>query len=263
MDREVLAGENAYLEQMISVIKKWFLPIAVLACAVCAQAEVLTLRTGAIVVGTIVFENEEVVVLKDASGARYQYPREDVLSVGQETQTNDTQQDIATLNAAAATKRVSVAVELAGGAAFIPTDTTGGYFGANLLVGSYDMLGKRIFLGIGVGYSGEFCGGQKYAFLPIQLVAHIPLLQQKHAPMVGLSLGYGVALSKDYQGGLYTGANIGYCYRLSAKSALYIAADVQWQQAKIDVKETIEGTTFTNYTGRSILHAGVRLGLFF
>ncbi|MCI5682038.1 MAG: hypothetical protein MR293_08735, partial [Bacteroidales bacterium] len=67
---------------MISVIKKWFLPIAVLACAVCAQAEVLTLRTGAIVVGTIVFENEEVVVLKDASGARYQYPREDVLSVG-------------------------------------------------------------------------------------------------------------------------------------------------------------------------------------
>ena len=114
-----------------------------------------------------------------------------------------------------------------------------------------------------MGYAGEFCGGQKYAFLPIQLVARIPLLQQKHAPMVGLSLGYGVALSKDYQGGLYAGANIGYCYRLSAKSSLYIAADVQWQQAKIEVKETIEDTSFTNHTGRSILHAGVRLGLFF
>lgn len=58
--------------------------------------------------------------------------------------------------------------------------------------------------------------------------------------MAGVALGYGVALSKDYLGGLYAGANIGYCYRISSKSALYIAADVQFQQAKIEAHETIE-----------------------
>ena len=110
---------------------------------------------------------------------------------------------------------------------------------------------------------GEFMGNDKYAFLPIQLAVRIPFFQQKHSPMAGVALGYGVALSKDYLGGLYAGANIGYCYRISSKSALYIAADVQFQQAKIEAHETIEDASFTNHTGRSFVHTGVRLGFFF
>lgn len=239
-----------------------FFLLALLLCVFCLQAEVLTLRTGTQVRGTIVFQNEEVIVFKDASGARFQYPRADVLSISEETAVANQPQENAAAPAVSA-KKVSVLLELSGGAAFVPADTVGGHFGANLLVGSHDMLGKRIFFGGGIGYAGEFMGGQRYAFLPIELAVRVPFLQQKHSPMVGIALGYGVALSKDYLGGLYAGVNLGYCYQINSKSALYIAADVQFQQARIDVKETIEDTSFTNRTGRGFVHTGIRLGFFF
>lgn len=241
---------------------RFFFVVALLLCTVGIQAEVLTLRTGAQVQGTIVFQNEEVIVFKDASGARFQYPRAEVLSVSSEENLVVEKQESSPF-VSSPVKKVSVLLELAGGATFIPADTVGGHFGANLLVGSHNMLGKRIFLGGGIGYIGEFMREQKYAFLPIQLAVRIPLLQQKHTPVVGVSLGYGVALSKNYLGGLYAEVNLGYCYQISNKSALYIAADVQFQQAKIDVRESIEDNVFTNHTGRSFVHTGIRLGFFF
>ena len=241
---------------------RFFFVVALLLCTVGIQAEVLALRTGAQVQGTIVFQNEEVIVFKDASGARFQYPRAEVLSVSSEENLVVEKQE-SSPSVASPVKKVSVLLELAGGATFIPADTVGGHFGAALLVGSHDMLGKRIFLGGGVGYLGEFMGNRQYAFLPIQLAVRVPFLQQKHSPIAGVALGYGVALSKDYLGGLYAGANLGYCYRISNKSALYIAADVQFQQARIDIEETVDDTAFTNHTGRSFVHTGIRLGFFF
>lgn len=246
-----------------SMRKCFFFLAALLVCVISVQAEVLTLRTGAQVQGVIVFQNEEVIILQDRSGARFQYPYADVLSISNEESLIADQQQESSSTISVPTKKISVLLELAGGVSFIPADTIGGCFGANLLVGSHDLLGKRIFLGGGVGYVGEFMGNDKYAFLPIQLAVRIPFFQQKHSPMAGVALGYGVALSKDYLGGLYAGANIGYCYRISSKSALYIAADVQFQQAKIEAHETIEDTSFTNHTGRSFVHTGVRLGFFF
>ncbi len=240
----------------------FFFLTALLLCVISTQAEVLTLRTGTQVQGTIIFQNEEVIVFKDASGARFQYPRADVLSISDEVSVfNQPQAD--TVSSVTSSKKVSVLLELAGGATFIPADTVGGHFGANLLVGSHDMLGKRIFLGGGIGYIGEFMGRQRYAFLPVQLAVRIPFLQQKNSPIAGIALGYGVALGKEYLGGLYAGVDLGYCYRISTKSALYIAADVQFQQAKIEVQETIEDTSFTNHTGRGFVHTGIRLGFFF
>lgn len=243
--------------------KCFFFLAALLVCVISVRAEVLTLRTGAQVQGVIVFQNEEVIVLQDRSGARFQYPYADVLSISNEESLIADQQQGSSSAISVPTKKISVLLELAGGVSFIPADTIGGGFGGNLLVGSHDLLGKRIFLGGGVGYVGEFMGNDKYAFLPIQLAVRIPFLQQKHSPMAGVALGYGVALSKDYLGGLYAGVNIGYCCRISSKSALYIAADVQFQQAKIEAHETIEDVSFTNHTGRSFVHTGVRLGFFF
>ena len=246
-------------------MKKRFLWLVVLAvCTAGMRAEVLTLRTGVQVQGTVLFQNEEVVVFRDTSGARFQYPRADVLSICETAESSlDTQPNTTTTAETPSAKKVSVLLELAGGATFIPADTVGGHFGANLLVGSHDMLGRRIFMGGGIGYIGEFTGGRQYAFLPIQLAVRIPFLQQKHSPIAGVALGYGVALSKDYLGGLYAGANLGYCYQISSKSAVYIAADVQFQQARIDTKETIDDTVFSNHTGRGFVHTGIRLGFFF
>ena len=43
-----------------------------LLCTIALRAEVLVLQSGAEVQGTIVFQNDEVVIIKTPAGARYQ-----------------------------------------------------------------------------------------------------------------------------------------------------------------------------------------------
>lgn len=249
-------------------------------CAVVAQAEVVVLRTGKEIQGTILLQNDDVVIIKDATGARFQYARADILDIRIEQPTKDLAVEQGNATAGISTgKKVSVIVELAGGGSFIPKDSIGGTFSANLLIGTHNLLRQRIFLGAGVGYIGEFIGNRQYQFLPLMLAARIPLLQQQHTPIVGFSLGYGFALRKDYKGGLYAGFNIGYCYHINSNYSVYVGADLQLQQARIQTIETIiteeeipdtnpvryneEMHLFRNTAGRSLLNAGIRVGFFF
>ena len=91
----------------------------------------------------------------------------------------------------------------------------------------------------------------------------MPLTEDKHAPVFGASLGYGVALSKLYLGGVYAGLDFGYRCRLNPKTAIALVAFGQFQQAFIPVTETIEGNEFTHRTGRSLVTAGLKLALYF
>lgn len=267
-------------------------------CAITAQADVVVLQSGKEILGTILVQNEEVVIIKTASGSRFQYPISEVKAIRKEGSAN--QEDADSNNSPApqsgrgkgggekasptSVKKVSVAIELAGGVATKPNDEAlYGNMSADLLVGSHDLLNRGIFLGGSVGYLGALYTTTEiipttttpivkktttaYSFLPIALAARIPLLQQKHAPMLGMQLGYGVALSKDYQGGLNAGLNIGYCYRISERQRLYVAADCQFQQAFIHTTEHItdsDGLThdFTHSAGQCFIHYGIRLGIY-
>ena len=51
------------------------------AFVLCAHAETLLLHTGARVKGTIVFQNEEVIIIRNADGARFQYPRAEIEAI--------------------------------------------------------------------------------------------------------------------------------------------------------------------------------------
>ena len=264
-------------------------------CAITAQADVVVLQSGKEIQGTILVQNEEVVIIKTTSGSRFQYPADEVKTIRKEGSDNQggadqstTHQDGQTIDdkqaSPSSVKKVSVAIELAGGAASKPKDdNTYGNISANLLVGSHDLLNRGIFLGGSVGYLGALYTTTQtivttttpivkktttaYSFLPITLAARIPLLQDKHAPMIGMQLGYGVALSKDYQGGLNAGINLGYCYRISERQRLYVAADCQFQQAFINTTEHITDTegnkhTYTHPAGQCFIQYGVRLGIY-
>lgn len=253
--------------------------LLVLLMGLSAQAEVVVLRTGAEIRGTIVFQNEDVVIIKDTSGARYQYPRADVQSVsaektGEKNEANDEFPEGAPkVNAS---KKLSVLLELAGGGATIPSELTGGSFEGGLAFGSHHIGAKHIFVGGGVSYRGIYTQGTQYAFLPIQFIARFPIVEQRHTPIVGFSAGYGVGLSKDYSGGLCAGVNVGYCYRINEKTALLVAADVQWQQARItttaspvnekgEVIVDADGHpySYSITAGRNFITYGIRFGVFF
>lgn len=263
--------------------------LLILLVGLSAHAEVVVLRTGSEVRGTIVFQNEDVVIIKDATGARFQYPRADVLSVSAENTGEKNAENDAFpegLPKELPAKKLSVLLEVAGGGATVPADLQGGAFEAGLAFGSHHIGAKHIFLGGSVSYRGIYAKGThqsgsnteltQYAFLPIQLVARFPILELQHTPMVGFSAGYGVGLSKDYSGGLCAGVNVGYCYRVNEKTALSVSVDVQWQQARIattaspvDEKgNTIvdadgQPYTYSTTAGRNFIMYGIRLGVFF
>ena len=233
-----------------------------LTCALCAYAQTIILRTGARVKGEIILQNDEVVIVRDATGARFQYPRADVQEIltaeaAQETEQEEEKEVITT------SKKASILLELAGGPACIPTEKIGGGFGVDLLVGSHHIGDRHLFIGGGLGYHGLFIGEEKYNFLPIQAALRLPLLEQKHAPVFGLALGYGVALSKNYLGGLYAGLDFGYRCQLNEKTAIALVLAAQFQQAKIQVMEEVNGVPYAKYVGRNLVTPFLKFALYF
>jgi len=233
-------------------------------CVLCARAETIVLRTGARVKGTVVLMNDDVVIVRNAEGARFQYPRADVQEVikdevpaEQEAETKVEEVEIKTR------KKVTVVLELSGGAAVNPNEAAGGAVGADLIVGNHHIGNRHILIGGGLGYHGLFIGGKVYNFLPIQVALRVPFMEAKHAPFFGASLGYGIALGKEYLGGIYAGIDFGYRYQISPKTALAVVAFAQFQQAKINTTVSVEGADFVNKVGRNFLTPGVKVALYF
>ena len=245
------------------LIHRLTLSLLLLAFTVGLHAEIIVLKTGAKIKGTVVFENEEVFIFRDSEGARFQYPRSEVAGVLPDEEPLEEQKVEEEDTSIRTSKKASILLELGGGPAFIPGDTIGGAFSVDLLFGSHHLGARHLFVGGGLGYHGLFLGAEKYNFLPIQLAVRMPLTEEKHAPVFGASVGYGVALSKSYLGGVYVGLDFGYRCRLNPKTAIALVAFGQFQQAYIPVTETIDGNEFTHKSGRNLVTAGLKLALYF
>lgn len=239
-----------------------FIVLISLAC-VCAHAETIVLRTGARVQGTIVFQNEEVVIVRNAEGARFQYMRSDVAEIKSDEEAVEAPVEEESTEEIKVAKKASILLELAGGGAAVPGESFGGAASVDLLVGSHHIRDRHVFIGGGVGYHGVFFGSGTYNFLPIQAAVRMPFTEAKHAPMFGVSIGYGIALSKDYLGGLYAGADFGYRCQLNPKTAIGLVFYTQFQQAQVNTTVTREGQDFINKTGRSLVSFGAKFALYF
>ena len=236
------------------------------AFVLCAHAETLLLHTGARVQGQIIFQNEEVIIIRNADGARFQYPRADVKAVLTDEEVAAEKADLPaeTEEEITTSKKASILLELAGGGAYLSGPEYGGAASVDLLVGSHHIKDRHLFIGGGLGYHGIFMGEKKvYNFLPIQAAVRMPLTEDKHAPVFGAALGYGVALSKDYVGGLYAGLDFGYRCQINPKSAVGMVFFTHYQQAKILAEESIEGVSFEGKVGRNLFSFGAKFTLYF
>jgi len=233
-----------------------------LVCAICAHAETIVLRTGARVKGEIVLQNADVVIVRDASGARFQYPRAEVQEI-LATDAAEVKEQEAEQDNIGTSKKASILLELAGGPAVIPSQAVGGGFSVDMLVGSHHIGDRHLFIGGGLGYHGLFIGEEKYNFLPIQVALRLPFMEQKHAPVFGVALGYGVGLSRDYLGGLYAGLDFGYRCQLNEKTAIALVLAAQFQQATIRVIEEVSGIPYANTVGRNFVTPSIKFALYF
>lgn len=221
-------------------------------------AEVVTLRSGQTVRGEIVLQNDEVVIIRTNNGMRHQYPTSEVVSI----RSNEVIVDQPTA-VAPAVRPVNIALQVHGGVLFVPELGVGGQFGTDLMIGSHAIHGKRMFLGGSVGYRAKVIGSTTYSFIP--LLAHIqyPLTEQKHAPLLGISVGYGFAANKDDQGGICIGANFGGSYLINQQASLQYGIYAEWQQAQTDVVQYIDNIPYTNHMGCNFLAIGVKFAVLF
>ena len=264
----ILSLHNSKKSSNFAADLKKRLYIVSLLCLLCvsyAYAETLILRTGARVKGTIVFQNDEVVVIKSDEGPRFQYPRTDIEQIlEKDVEVAETPNaEVSEEPEIDTPKKVSIALELAGGVAINPNDAAGGAFSLDFLVGSHHIADRHLFIGGGLGYHGLFFGADKFNFLPIQVALRIPFVEAKHAPVFGASLGYGVALSKDYLGGIYADIDFGYRFQLNPKTAISVVGFAQFQQATVNTVEIIEEAEFINHTGRNFFTPGIKVTLYF
>lgn len=224
-------------------------------------------HSGRVVVGEIVLRNEDVVIVKDSYGSRFQFPMTDVVEISEvndkETSQKKEEEEI-TSRKATNVKRTSLGIHVAGGIVNLG-GSIGGAVAADFRLGANNLGGRRIFLGGQVGYRGLMVEKKVYSIIPIDVVTEIPLIQGDHVPMVGANIGYGIGVGGGMRGGVNAGLSFGYRYHFSRTGAFHIGLEAEVQQlaASSHTIEVEPGQKFHSDSGRTAVMGMLTLGILF
>ena len=227
-----------------------------------SQAAVITLTSGKKIVGEVLINNADVVIVRDNEGARFQYPAAEVVSVVEDETSEEEETPQQEEKKSQGGKKVTFLLDWGGGGAFVPHDDNGGFFGGELLIGSRYIGQKSIFLGGGLNVECMFMPNATYVFLPLEVALKVPFLEGKHSPFVGVNIGYGFGV-KNCKGGVYTSAEVGWRYTINPRANMYVSLRVQFQQATVTGTTTIDQTTFNDNSGRNFVIFGSQFGISF
>lgn len=244
-------------------MKKW-LYILILHCAFFGvlvgtatpmMAEEVVLQSGKVLRGQIMMQNDEIVLLQDAEGRRYQLLQTDIEDIHAEPTDNE---QVLTTEEDNSKGKVALRIDLNGAAVFVPTVGAGGGGAMDLQIGTRHIAGRSIFLGGGVGYQFSI-----NHFLPLTAVVSVPLTEGRHAPELGAALGYAFALKQPSIGGLHARLDCSWRYQYSETSALLLGVQARFQQTQLNTVETIEGKEYVSLLGHNIVSIGLRLAFIF
>lgn len=228
----------------------------------------LLFRSGRVVVGEIVLRNEDVVIVKDGYGTRFQYPMTDITEIteivdrppsnGDQAAGAGSQKSRSMTNA----KRTSLGIRAAGGVVSVD-GKTGGVIVADARLGANNLGGKRIFLGGQVGYRALMVESKVLSVIPIAAVLELPLTDTDHAPMIGANIGYGIGIG-GIRGGVNAGLTLAYRYHFTRTGSMHIGLGAEVQQlAKAPHNVTVDSETFLWEGGRTAVMGLITLGVLF
>ena len=164
---------------------------------------------------------------------------------------------------------MSLRLQAMGGALYVLDMGWGGYAGADLVVGANVLEGKRMFVGGEVGYRAKIVSDKTYSFIPLQAVVSSILTDQRHSPIIGMNIGYGISTNKKVQGGICAGAELGWHYLVDENTSIILGLSAEWQQAKADVVEailnpsTLEEVYYSNHKGVNFITFGAKVAILF
>ena len=236
-------------------------------------AELVVLRSGKTVKGEILLHNEEVVIIRQKDGSRFQFPMQEVLSISAELPPKRQ----SSTNRIAEDKKVACHFAVAGGTAYTPNGW-GGFINPTVFVGTHTLRNLPIAVGGTVGYHGVFAQGNTYSWIPLQASIYLSPISNRPSPIAHrqspiahrpspiacrLSIGYACALSQDYTGGICAGMEIGWSHAIGNTSSILVALNAQSLQTRMQVVETVNGNSYRNFRGCTLVSLGMKLGIQF
>ena len=229
-------------------------------------------HSGRVVVGEIVLRNDEVVIVKDSYGVKFQFPMSDVVEITEviDQEASEKHEEEVVSRKVSNVKRTSLGLRVVGGVASFGGGSLGGVIGADARLGANNLAGRHIFLGGQVGYrlllmvmdAGKPM--RLLSIIPISAALELPLTEGTHVPMVGANIGYGIGTG-GVLGGVNAGLSLAYRYHFSRTGAFHIGLGAEVQQfARYSHQVQVEpGQTFTDEGGRTAVMGTLTLGVLF
>ena len=155
------------MKKLIGILFLW----SVLICSV--HAEVIVLRSGKTIKGEILLNNDEVLILRQKDGSRFQFPKQEIISIDADAiQKSQSTTDTLVLN------KVAFNLSVAGGATHTPNGW-GGFVQPMLFIGANIAKNQPVFVGGSIGYNGVITRDNTYSWIPIQATLRCPIVRKK------------------------------------------------------------------------------------
>lgn len=227
----------------------------------------IVLKSGSVYVGEVVLKNEEVIMLKDKSGARFQFQTNEINTI-----TNETTQ---TISPNSTTSEVYKTESNENFCSIIEA----GIFTANarkafdwqtasqvsISFGNKKTLGKNLFLGVGVGYLYPLSMGASSmpTLIPVFFKVIFIAGKKKNAPHFGIESGYAFSSNDNFKGGIFTTLSSGITFRINYKTALYTSVFGAVYSIKGNLVDNTSTGSYGYFGNTSMNSPGLKVGLRF
>jgi hypothetical protein len=239
-----------------------FILVLWLSAVAAAAQDKITLRGGETYTGTIVLQNDEILMFQIKDGTRFQFPVSQILKIeraGEESEKKSENDELDESN-------ISGMAEIWGGGAVAHDKFSRANFGGiSLSFGTKKIAGKPIFVGAGAGVQMAFLSADNETLLQLPLFVRLKtnLEKSKLSPFFMLDAGYAFALNENCKGGLHAKLSAGMQLPLSSKSLFFAGVFSSVSGFYGNLTETVNGSRFS-YAGNSIIAGfGVNAGIQF
>lgn len=229
----------------------------------------ITLKSGAIHYGELIVQTDEMVMVQEKDGSKYQFQTSDILKteidvngrtgINPETTSELPARDTETPNNSPIYALAETCVSsLSTQNAF--NNTTAG--AVRLSIGK-QMLSGNIFAGAGMGIITSLEKETQISLLPTFLRFNYLLNKNRLSPFAGMEAGYSFSLNKYYGGGMFVSADLGVSLKYSSRNYAKLSITTGIQQIKTNLTETSSAGTFSYYGNTAIFNFGLKAGMQF
>lgn len=252
---------------MIKKITILFISL-ILSVTVFAQQKELvkiTLKSGAVHYGELIVQTDEMIMIQEKDGSRYQFQTTDIEKKETASDSETTQESSAKTSTDLHENNSGVFALTEAGIYDFSAHNTFDHTTAGSLKLSLckQLLSGNIFAGAGMGIITSIEKDTQISLLPVFVKCNYLLNKNRLSPFAGMEAGYSFSLNKYYEGGMFVSADLGLSIQYSARNFIKLSITTGVQQIRTNLTEATSSGAFSYYGNTNIISWGLKAGLQF